>query len=38
MNSSDEDRPFIFKSQSRTLNFPDIQLKVVGNTLAFDIY
>ena len=38
MNSSDEDLLFIFKSQSRTLNFPDVQLKVVGNTLVFDIY
>lgn len=38
MNSSDEDLLFIFKNQSRTLNFPDVQLKVVGNTLVFDIY
>ena len=38
MNSSDEDLLFIFKNQSTTLNFPDVQLKVVGNTLVFDIY
>ena len=38
MNSSDEDLLFIFKNQSRTLNFPGVQLKVVGNTLVFDIY
>ena len=32
-----EDLKFIFKNPSTTLNFIDIQLKVVSNTLVFDI-
>ena len=32
-----EDLKFIFKNPSTTLNFIDIQLKVVNNTLVFDI-
>ena len=32
-----EDLKFIFKNPSTTLNFIDIQLKIVNNTLVFDI-
>ena len=38
INSLDEDLKFIFENPSRTLNFLDIQLKIVINTLVFDIY
>ena len=38
MNSLDEGLKFIFKNPSRTLNFLDIQLKIVDSTLVFDIY
>ena len=37
-NSFDEDLKFIFENPSRTLNFLDIQLKIVNSTLVFDIY
>ena len=37
INSLDQDLKFIFKNSSRTLNFIDIQLKIVNNTLVFDI-
>ena len=37
INSLDEDLKFIFENPSRTLNFLDIQLKTVNNTLVFDI-
>ena len=36
--SLDEDLEFIFENPSRTLNFLDIQLNIVNNTLVFDIY
>ena len=38
INSLDEDLKFIFENPSRTFNFSDIQLKIVNNTLVFDIY
>ena len=38
INSLDGDLKFIFENQSRTLNFLDIQLKIVNNTLVFVIY
>ena len=38
INSLDEDLKAIFENPSRTLNFLDIQLKIVNNTLVFDIY
>ena len=38
INSLDEDLKFIFENPSRILNFLDIQLKIVSNTLVFDIY
>ena len=38
INSLDEDLKFTFENPSRTLNFLDIQLKIVNNTLVFDIY
>ena len=38
INSLDEDFKFIFENPSRTPNFLDIQLKIVNNTLIFDIY
>ena len=38
INSLDEDLKFIFENPSRSLNFLDIQLKIVSNTLVFDIY
>ena len=38
INGLDEDLKFIFENPSRTLNFLDIQLKMVNNTLVFDIY
>ena len=38
MNSLDEDLKFIFENPSRILNFLDIQLKVVKNTLVFEIH
>ena len=38
INSLDEDLKFIFENPSRTLNFLDIQLKIVNNTLVFGIY
>ena len=38
LNSLDEDLQFIFKNPSRTLSFLDIPLKIVDNTLVFDIY
>ena len=38
INSLDEDRKFFFENPSKTLNFLDIQLKIVHNTLVFDIY
>ena len=38
INSLEEDLKFIFENPSRTLNFLDIQLKTVNNTLAFHIY
>ena len=34
INSFDEDFKFIFENQSRTLNFQDIQLKIVNNTIS----
>ena len=37
INSLDQDLKFIFKNPSTTLNFIDIQLKIVNNTLVFDI-
>ena len=37
-NSLDEDLKFMFENPSRTLNFLDIQLKIVDKTLVFDIY
>ena len=37
-NSLDEDLKFIFENPSRTLNFLDIQLKIVDKILVFDIY
>ena len=37
-NSLDEDLKFIFENPSRTFNFLDTQLKIVSNTLVFDIY
>ena len=38
INSLDEDLKFTFENPSRTLNFLNIQLKIVNNTLIFDIY
>ena len=38
INSFDEDIRFIFENPSRTLNFLDIQLRIVNNILIFDIY
>ena len=38
MNSLGENLKFIFENPIRTLNFLDIQLKIVNNTLIFDIY
>ena len=38
INSLDEDLKFIFENPHRTLNFLDTQLKIVSNTLVFDIY
>ena len=38
INSLDKDLKFIFENTSRTFNFLDIQLKIVNNTLVFDIY
>ena len=38
INSPDEDLKFIFENPSRTLNFLDIQLKIVNDALVFDIY
>ena len=38
INSLDEGLKFIFENPSRTLNILDIQLKIVNNTLVFDIY
>ena len=38
INSLDEDLKFISENPSRTLNFLDTQLKIVSNTLVFDIY
>ena len=38
INSLDEDLKFIFENPSRTLNFLDIQLKIVNDALVFDIY
>ena len=38
INSLDEDLKFIFENPSRTLNFLDIQLKIVNNTLVFEIH
>ena len=38
IDSLDKDLKFIFKNPSRTLNFLDIQLKIVHNTLLFDIF
>ena len=38
INSLDEDLKFIFENASQTLNFLDIQLKIVNNTEIFDIY
>ena len=38
INSLDEDLIFIFENTSRTLNFLNIQLKIVKNTLIFYIY
>ena len=37
-NNLNEDLKFIFKNSSKTLNFLDIQLKIINNTLVFDIY
>ena len=37
INSLDEDLKFISENPSRTLNFLDTQLKIVSNTLVFDI-
>ena len=36
-NSLDEDLKFILENPSRTFNFLDTQLKIVSNTLVFDI-
>ena len=38
INSPGKELKFIFENPSRTLNFLDIQLKIVNNTLVFDIY
>ena len=38
INTLDEDLKSIFEGPSRTLNFLGIQLKIVGNTLVFDIH
>ena len=38
INSLDEDLKSVFENPSRTLNFLDIQLKIVNNTLVFGIY
>ena len=38
INSLDNDLKFIFENPSRTLNFLGIRLKIVNNTLVFDIY
>ena len=38
INSLDEDLKFILENPSRTFNFLDTQLKIVSNTLVFDIY
>ena len=38
VNSLDEDLKFIFENPSRTLNFLDIQSRIVNNTLVFNIY
>ena len=38
INSVDEDVEFFFENPSRTLNFLDIQLKIVNNPLVFGIY
>ena len=37
INSLDEELKFIFENPSRTLNFLGFQLKIVNNTLVFDI-
>ena len=37
INSLDEDLKFIFGNPSRTVNFLDIQLKIVNDVLVFDI-
>ena len=38
INSLDDDLKFIFENTSRTLNFLEIQLKIIDNTLVFDIF
>ena len=38
INSLNEDLKFFFENRSRTLIFLDIQLKIINNTLVFDIY
>ena len=38
IKSLDEDLKFIFENPSSALNFLDIQLKIVNNTIVFDIY
>ena len=38
VNSLDEDLKYFFENPSRTLNFLEIQLKIVNSTLVFDIY
>ena len=38
INSLDEYLKFIFENPSRNLNFLEIQLKIVNNTLVFYIY
>ena len=38
INSLDEDLKFIFENPSNMVNVLGIQLKIINNTLAFDIY
>ena len=37
INSPDEDLKLMFENQNRTLNFQDIQLKIVNNTLSLSL-
>ena len=38
INNLDPDLKFIFENPSKSLNFLDINLQIVENNLAFDIY